>query len=363
MGWTSWSWDSSINLRQSPGFSSEQALGWTINKPWAGLYLHSDVGVQLVSSSKVELAIRAKNSGQKLMVGLDVAGKRLGPLPLSQFGGDPQLNTWKLYSVPLSAFSTGGGTLTGLILQDAVGGASPVAFDVDDVGFTGLPVPPTPTSTPTVAPTSTPTASPTPVPATGSGCSSIPAYPEIRPGNTPYNMTRGQPTDPSKVSATDKFRPYFLQVNGDCTGTTEQILEWAARKWGFADQPSPFGGPAVNIPDLAKAQAVIETWWRQTDSGSHGEVGILQVNPNTWPDWEKARVSTAFAADYAMAVVRMHYDGNSWVGASTRGNIRNAVAAWECGCANNGYGNYTTRVFDALSSKLWKRPMTPPEWF
>jgi hypothetical protein len=88
------------------------------------------------------------------------------------------------------------------------------------------------------------------------------------------------------------------------------------------------------------------------------------VKPSNWPDSGPAGTSTAYAADYAMAAVKMHYDGNSWVGAGTRGNIRNAVAAWECGCGNNGNGGYANKVWEYLSSKPWRNSVgKPPYWF
>ncbi len=185
-------------------------------------------------------------------------------------------------------------------------------------------------------------------------CSAIPAYPEIRPNdNATANQTPGRPTDPNAFYGEPNWQPYYAQINGACTGTTEQILEWAAKKWGFDD---------LGYPDLAKAIGVVESWWRQPTIGIHGEVGILQVNP-VWPDYGPAQWSTAYAADYAMAVIRSHYDGNSFLGGQTAGDLQGAVAAWECGCAYNGGGWYATRVFDYYNSKPWQHPGVPPDWF
>src|SRR5262249_43617846 len=116
--------------------------------------------------------------------------------------------------------------------------------------------------------------------------------------------------------------------------------------------------------DLAKAMAVLETFWRQSFIGpAYGEVGILQVNPRYLPDWEPATWSTAYAADYAMAVIRSYYDGVSWLGWRTAGNIRDSVAAWQCGCPYNGWNWYASTVFRYYDSKPWRRPGQPPEWF
>ena len=182
----------------------------------------------------------------------------------------------------------------------------------------------------------------------------VASAPEIRPGNAGPNSARGRATNPNVFFGYHGFRPYYEKVNGNYTGTTEEILTWAAAKWGFAD---------MGLPDLAKAVAVVESWWRQETVGRVGEKGILQVNPSAWPDSDPASWSTAYAADYGMAVIRHHYDGASWLGDATRGSIRNAVSAWECGCGYNGGGWYPTRVFGYYDSKPWQRPGVPPEWF
>jgi hypothetical protein len=250
-------------------------------------------------------------------------------------------------SLPLANLNGVGKLIKGMVLQEYLGTAQPTVY-LDEIGF--------------AAGTSS-SATPTATPASATACSTVPAYTEVRPGNTVYNQTPGRATDPSKVANSDSFRPYYLKIDGSCTGTTEQILEWAAKKWGFGSAPSVLGGPALGYPDLAKAQAVAETWWHQEAIGPHGELGILQVSPNVWPDPLPAGWSTAYSADYAMAVVRMHYDGNSWLGAGTKGDLRNAVAAWECGCAWNGWNQYANYVFGYYDSKPWKRPGQPPEWF
>lgn len=177
---------------------------------------------------------------------------------------------------------------------------------------------------------------------------------EIRPENAVFNATPGRPTRPELFNADPSFRPYYDAINGAFVGTTEDILAWAASKWGF---------DRLGYPDLAKAMAVQESWWKQAAVGPTGAVGILQVNPPYWPDTDPARWSTAYNADYTMAVVRYLYDAGSWLGNGTTGNLRNAVAAWECGCGYNGGAYYAERVFTYNLSKPWLQPNQPPEWF
>jgi hypothetical protein len=246
---------------------------------------------------------------------------------------------WKWYNIPLSSLGAGGQWITGVVIQDANGWAQP-QIQVDELKLTNVGGSVTVNSAPSSS--------------GGGNCLGVPAYPEIRWGNSGPNWTRGRATNPGAFWGHAGWRWYYDRINGDCTGTTEQILEWAARKWGF-DQ--------LGYPDLAKAIGVHESWWRQGLVGNLGEIGILQVHPGYWPDAGPASWSTAYAADYAMAVIRSYYDGAQWVGSATRGDLRGSVAAWNCGCAYSGWSPYPNAVFGYNDSKPWKRAGQPPEWF
>ncbi len=47
------------------------------------------------------------------------------------------------------------------------------------------------------------------------------------------------------------------RINGDFTGTTSEILRWAACKWGISQ-------------NIVFAQAAVESWWNQTTLGDWG---------------------------------------------------------------------------------------------
>jgi len=103
------------------------------------------------------------------------------------------------------------------------------------------------------------------------------------------------------------------RVDGDFTGTTDEIIEWAACKWG------------INA-DLIRAQAVAESAWEQSKAGDVTEdpdecvagdtvpcptsFGLLQLkhvsHPGTYPF---SRESTAFNVDYSLAMMRACYEG------------------------------------------------------
>jgi hypothetical protein len=334
----------------TPVYEGTRSVAFWTTAGWAGFRLRSSTGVDTGPYATLRFALRATQPGQKIAVALYGAdGTRLAePVSLAGYGGHPEPGVWKLYSLPLAALNGQQRTITGVLFQDWTGQAQPDLYvDRISLGDGGA----------LVQPTLGPTAPPTPT----ANCGGAPAYPELRPSNTVANQTPPRPADAanSPYPMPGGFEPYFAKIGGQgCVGTTEQILEWAAKKWGF-DQ--------LGYPDLAKAMAVKESWWDVSTVGDAGQsFGILQVKDGPvgyWPDGRYAATSTAFGADYAMAIVRFHYDGNSWLGAGTRGDLRNAVAAFFCGCGYDGAGPYATKVWEYLNARPWKAPGTAPYFF
>jgi hypothetical protein len=345
-GWQNWSWGSYVNFTQWGGAWGSQSIGWQINGAWAGLYLHTDSAVQTAGGTALVFALMGSRPGQQLNIAVyGTNGQPIGGYRrLSDVGGDPVAYQWKWYNIPLSTFGAAGQSIAGVVIQDGNGWAQPM-IQVDELKLTGVGGGSTTVSqTPSGGGTTS----------SGSGnCLGVPAYPEIRWDNWTQNQTLGRHTNPNNFNGFAGWRWYYDQIDGNCVGTTEQILEWAAKKWGF-DQ--------LGYPDLAKAIGVIETWWHMSHIGPYGEVGILQVHP-VWPGYGPASWSTGYAADYAMAVIRSHYDGASWLGGATKGDLRGSVAAWNCGCAYNGWNWYANGVFNYINTRPWKRPGQPPEWF
>src|SRR5688572_7652355 len=66
---------------------------------------------------------------------------------------------------------------------------------------------------------------------------------EIRSYNAQYNQTKG--------SAPNSANP---RVTGNFTGTTDEILQWAACKWGVDE-------------DIVRAQIAKESWWKHNSRG------------------------------------------------------------------------------------------------
>jgi hypothetical protein len=201
--------------------------------------------------------------------------------------------------------------------------------------------------------------------------------PEIRPSNARPNHTRGQHVPPGFFPQGDLSQVKQLAplINGDFTGTTEDILRWAACKWGI-DQ------------DVVFAQAAAESAWQQgflgdwtTDAsrcppghspGADGvpgqcpeSYGILQNNyPFEEAAWPGIATSTAMNADVTYAIWRSCYNGDEvWLNNEPKGRPYAAGDLW--GCVGRWFAGawytpaadgYISRVQGYLSERIWLQP-------
>ncbi len=189
--------------------------------------------------------------------------------------------------------------------------------------------------------------------------------------NAKYNQTTGQHVGRDFFTNEPQANKLIAaRITGDFTGTTEEILRWAACKWGI-DQ------------DIVFAQAAVESWWRQTTEGDwetsgcppgHGlgvdgkpglcpqSWGILQnrypYETSTWPGIMK---STAMNADTAYGIWRACFDGyEHWlnsvphVGTYQAGNAWACVGRWYAGRWRTAPAEqYIAKVRQYLREKIW----------
>ncbi len=170
--------------------------------------------------------------------------------------------------------------------------------------------------------------------------------PEVRAGNASYNQTvgHGAPANPPA--------PLYARVTGNFKGTTDEILQWGACKWGIDE-------------DIVRAQAAKESWWTQTNVGDNGEsFGILQVRQPYW-GWAfnngvgDAQSSTAYNVDAALAARRNCFEGNeTWLGGSYGpGDMWGCVGLWFSGRWHDaGAEQYISDVQGYLSQRIWETP-------
>jgi hypothetical protein len=148
---------------------------------------------------------------------------------------------------------------------------------------------------------------------------------EVRPQNSVANHTvpthqelamfHAQPVKGTFVPPSD-----FARVDGNFTGTTDQILRWGACKWGVEE-------------DVVRAEAVAESHWRQAGTGDSSSdpslcppgsgfpgawngttcmqsYGIMQMKYRSFGGFPASKDSTAFNVDFRLAYQRACMNGD-----------------------------------------------------
>jgi hypothetical protein len=174
---------------------------------------------------------------------------------------------------------------------------------------------------------------------------------EPRPGNARYDDVmpvdlKLQPVSDTTGAYDPLWNKYILdRITGRFTGTTDEIFQWAAAKWGIPD-------------NLLRAIAYMESGWSQSNYGDYTDdraqcpagyqklpcpvtFGIVGVKSTSWPGifpWN--RDSTAAAVDVLGGWLRGCYEGWVWWlgehgnrahGVYRAGNIWGCVGAWYSG--------------------------------
>jgi hypothetical protein len=197
---------------------------------------------------------------------------------------------------------------------------------------------------------------------------------ETRPDNATANAYVPTQAELDAVhSQAASSNPLLKYVTGGFTGTTDEILQWGARKWGIP-------------PDVVRAVAVRQSNWRQLKMGDprdgvdasqypersridsdsvYESLGIMQIkwrpdeslNPGSEPlRWK----STAFNVDYWGATVRYYLDGYcDWCGPGyAPGQAWLSIGAhfspnpWR----NDGMLDYISRVQEIRAEQPWEQP-------
>jgi autotransporter family porin len=200
-------------------------------------------------------------------------------------------------------------------------------------------------------------------------------YPENKGANRRANQTTGHPVGAGFFQGDDPRAGTRIaaRVDGQFTGTTREILRWAACKWGVDE-------------DLVLAQAAIESWWQQGTlgdwtgdasrcapgrgpgvDGRPGQCpesfGILQNRyPYERPAWPGIASSTAMNADLAYGIWRTCFEGyEGWLNTVDRGRDYTAGDAW--GCVGRWFSGrwhvaageqYAGRVRGYLDQRIWE---------
>ena len=172
----------------------------------------------------------------------------------------------------------------------------------------------------------------------------------------------------------------FVRVDGNFSGTTDQILRWGACKWGIDE-------------DVVRAEAVAESHWHQDDVGDltsdkslcppgsgfpgawngtscQQSYGIMQMKYSNFGGWPLSRDSTAFNVDFRLAYQRacmngdVHYLGDQapagayprYPGGTTDQMLWGCMGDWFSGSwYDAGALKYIAEVKEDLAERPWSR--------
>jgi hypothetical protein len=180
---------------------------------------------------------------------------------------------------------------------------------------------------------------------------------EPRPENTQANQTAGVKGVRIEGGSETFNDRYVSRVDGDFTGTTDEIIQWGACKWGFDE-------------DIARSVAVVESWWKQAHVGNGGEsFGLMQVRATVHINTHPHSInSTAFNVDYALAFRRACYEGEfTWLnsagkqGGYVKGDEWGCVGLWYSGdwydgnelVPHSGARSYIKEVKTVFAKRTW----------
>lgn len=200
---------------------------------------------------------------------------------------------------------------------------------------------------------------------------------EPRPDNTTFNRhipTQEQialltPWDET-IGVDPKANNLLLQITGNFTGTTNEILQWAACKWGIDE-------------NIVRAEVVVESDWHQNHMGDYAtdknycppgtwdgkgcyqSYGLLQLKYYYFQSsWPMSRDDTAFNIEYVLGVIRTCFEGwTTYLNERTplpgysryqRGDIWGCLGRWfSGGWYDQGAVDYIQKVKAAFAKKDW----------
>ena len=180
-----------------------------------------------------------------------------------------------------------------------------------------------------------------------------PSGAEIRPANHRPNHRVPSPASLEAWRATSDM-PYAEHVDGRFRGTTDEIIQWAAAKWGFPKR-------------VLRAVAVVESWWRMSVVGDNGDsFGLYQVRRpyHCGGACLIARRNTAWNADYYGGILRAYFDGKmKWLNTVERGrqyrpgDLWGSVGAWFAGrWWTEPAKGYIHEVKQRMRERTWTQP-------
>ncbi len=207
-----------------------------------------------------------------------------------------------------------------------------------------------------------------PLPSSDQCAARVRRAPENKRMNTAKNSVRGSNRNLGGPAP-------FARVDGNFSGTTDELLQWVSCKWGLDE-------------DIVRGIVAKESWWRDDtlgdltgessvcayghSIGSDGQagvcpqsIGLAQINYQYYRDgFPAAAESNAYHLDYALAVWRSCYEGAyTWLNNVDKGATYGAGDAWGCvGFWNAGRWHtakgegYVSEVQEYINQRIWEQP-------
>jgi hypothetical protein len=206
---------------------------------------------------------------------------------------------------------------------------------------------------------------------------------EPRPANTAPNHLVPTPQQIAALAPWNSENAYDnralalqARITGAFTGTTDELLQWVACKWGFdvdhiraeAVQSSAWRQTLASDWTTSPATCPPDAATRLTDGGvecaqTYGMFQIVwQYHKSAWPAF---RDSTPFHLDYIFGLRRVCFEGwdTSQAARATSGKPYTANDEWGCvgahfsgGWYDDGANAYITAVMGQLAGRAWTRP-------
>ena len=171
---------------------------------------------------------------------------------------------------------------------------------------------------------------------------------EPRPANHVPNRTVPSRRELAAFRRLAEAQGVGRHVTGRFAGTTDELIQWAAHKWGID-------------ADLLRAQAMAESAWSQSKVGDRGRsFGLMQIKRTIWRgSYPLSRRSTAFNVDLSAAIVRQAYDGRAnWLRRHgyRGGDIWGSLGYYYSGgWYDAGARRYIATVRRHLAERTWTR--------
>jgi hypothetical protein len=202
---------------------------------------------------------------------------------------------------------------------------------------------------------------------------------EPRPENAAANQTVPRGFTTGGYSGMENHAQLFGRVTGNFTGTTDEIIQWAAVKWGVPD-------------DVIRAEAVVESFWYQGlkhqdgtpveghgygdfgdcggspepsgyRSGGPASFGLMQIkwcamkdaSAASYDGWPWSERSTSYNLDLYGAVLRGCIEGwDSWLGNGYHaGDLWGCIGRWFAG---QWYSDDAQEYINVVKTNLVNKP-------